>query len=201
MLRYLWSNRLRPPLFSWLWIRNWTKRFFTLPRLIESVCRQSWLRARGAQIETPVFMAGCVLNGSPGKLVVRAGTFLGRITLHLHDKIEIGRNVVINDGAVLLTASHDVSSNFFAGITKPIAIGDYAWIATGAVVLPGIVIGRGAVIAAGAVVTKSVPDFAIACGNPARILNRERIRGLNYSPVRLVAAFSAWLGAEPLRSA
>lgn len=46
----------------------------------------------------------------------------------------------------------------------------YATIGAGATVLCGIEIGRYAMVGAGAVVTKSVPDFAIVAGNPARII-------------------------------
>lgn len=45
-----------------------------------------------------------------------------------------------------------------------------ASIGGGATILPGITIGRGAMVGAGAVVTKSVPDFAVVVGNPARIV-------------------------------
>lgn len=45
-----------------------------------------------------------------------------------------------------------------------------ASIGGGATILPGLTIGRGAMVGAGAVVTKSVPDFAVVVGNPARIV-------------------------------
>ena len=55
---------------------------------------------------------------------------------------------------------------------QPISIGNDVWIGHGVSILrkPGLVIGDGAVIGAGAVVTKSIPSYAIAVGNPARIL-------------------------------
>jgi phosphonate metabolism protein (transferase hexapeptide repeat family) len=53
-----------------------------------------------------------------------------------------------------------------------VRIGHDVWIGHGAVVLPGRSIGTGAVIAAGAIVTKDVPDYSIAGGNPARIIKR-----------------------------
>lgn len=45
-----------------------------------------------------------------------------------------------------------------------------ASIGGGATILPGITIGRGAMVGAGAVVTKSVPDYAVVVGNPARVV-------------------------------
>jgi acetyltransferase-like isoleucine patch superfamily enzyme len=37
-------------------------------------------------------------------------------------------------------------------------------------VLPGISIGTGAVVGSGAVVTRDIPPYAIAVGNPARVV-------------------------------
>jgi len=68
----------------------------------------------------------------------------------LHDEVRIGSHVCINDGVVILTASHDVNDPHWRAVTKPVVIDDYAWIATGATILPGVRIGRGAVVGASA---------------------------------------------------
>lgn len=49
-------------------------------------------------------------------------------------------------------------------------IGHDVWIGHGAIVLPGRSIGTGAVVGAGSVVTKDIPAYSIAVGNPARVL-------------------------------
>lgn len=54
--------------------------------------------------------------------------------------------------------------------TKPIRICDKAWVGMNAILLKGVTIGEGAVVAAGAVVTKDVPPWTVAAGNPARVV-------------------------------
>src|SRR5437660_12133494 len=146
--------------------------------MFASALRVDMLRRRGSCIGKPVFLARCIFNGKARYLTIGKGTFVGRCILHLHDRIDIGENVVINDGAILLTASHDVRSESFQGTTAPISIGDYAWVATNAILLPGSRIGRGAVVGAGAVIRGVLPDFKIAVGNRACILEHERAHEL-----------------------
>lgn len=55
-------------------------------------------------------------------------------------------------------------------ICKESSIGDNVWLGVGAVILPGVTVGNGAVIGAGAIVTRDVPPYAVAAGNPARVL-------------------------------
>lgn len=49
-------------------------------------------------------------------------------------------------------------------------IGSDVWIGAYSVILPKVKIGHGAVIGAGSVVTKDIPPYAIAAGNPAKII-------------------------------
>jgi acetyltransferase-like isoleucine patch superfamily enzyme len=57
------------------------------------------------------------------------------------------------------------------GVDKgDVQIGHGVWMGDSVIVLPGAKIGNGAVIGAGAVVTKPIPDYAIAVGNPAKVV-------------------------------
>jgi virginiamycin A acetyltransferase len=53
---------------------------------------------------------------------------------------------------------------------EPVRIGAGCWLADNVTILEGVEIGDGAVVGAGAVVTKSVPAYAVAVGNPARVM-------------------------------
>jgi len=82
--------------------------------------------------------------------------------------LEIENDVDIAREALIWTMEHDTSSDTHATIKVPVHIGHHVWIASRAIILPGVTIGNGAIIAAGAVVTKDVPEFAIVAGVPAK---------------------------------
>ena len=56
--------------------------------------------------------------------------------------------------------------------SEPILLERGSWVGAGVIILPGITIGKNAVVGAGSVVTKDVPAFTVAAGNPARVLRR-----------------------------
>jgi acetyltransferase-like isoleucine patch superfamily enzyme len=56
--------------------------------------------------------------------------------------------------------------------TKPIRIEDNVWIGANAVITAGVTIGKHSVVGAGSVVTKDVPGYCVAVGNPARIIKK-----------------------------
>ncbi|MCV3327711.1 CatB-related O-acetyltransferase [Pediococcus ethanolidurans] len=73
----------------------------------------------------------------------------------------------------------------------PIIIKDDVWIGTQVIVLSGVTIGTGAVIAAGSVVTKDIPSFAIAGGNPAKVIKyrfnnstKKMLLGIDYTKIK-----------------
>lgn len=93
--------------------------------------------------------------------------------------ITVGKNVNVGGKVSIYTRQHSVDSPMFAEVGGPVVIGDYAWIASHAIVLPGVTIGEGAVVAAGAVVTKDVAPYTLVGGNPA-VFIRERSLDLRY---------------------
>lgn len=92
------------------------------------------------------------------------------------DNITIGKNCCIGEDVRLLTGTHSVSSPHLDLVTKPITIHDNVWIATAAIVLPGVTIGEGAVIGAGSVVTRDVAPWSVVAGNPAKFIKKRELK-------------------------
>jgi acetyltransferase-like isoleucine patch superfamily enzyme len=141
-----------------------------------------------------------VVNGSfifelpSGRIKIGDRTFIGGGTFVCIEEIEIGNDVMISWGCTVVdNNSHSVISqermndvlDWKKGIQEGrvgaykkwenvkrarVRIKDKAWIGFNSIILKGVVIGEGAVIAAGSVVTKDVPDYAIAGGNPAAVI-------------------------------
>ncbi len=53
---------------------------------------------------------------------------------------------------------------------KQVRIRKGAWVGAKAIITKGVTIGEGAIVAAGSVVTKSVSDWTIVGGNPAKVI-------------------------------
>ena len=94
-------------------------------------------------------------------------------SIEIGDNLLTGKNVTITDNSHGSTELVDllIEPVLRPLISKgPIKIGNNVWIGDKATILPNVTIGDGAVIAANAVVTKNVPAYAVAAGNPARII-------------------------------
>jgi carbonic anhydrase/acetyltransferase-like protein (isoleucine patch superfamily) len=65
---------------------------------------------------------------------------------------------------------HDLDGHSRRPVSQPVFIEDHVWIGTRVVVLPGVHIGRHSVVGAGSVVTRNIPPYSVAGGNPARVI-------------------------------
>jgi acetyltransferase-like isoleucine patch superfamily enzyme len=107
-------------------------------------------------------------------------TYIGpRCLLGAGGGIQIGRRATFGAGVHLLAENHEFRDPDRAiqaqGVSRAgISVGDDVWMGNNVVVLDGVRIGDGAVIGAAAVVTRDVPDYAIAVGNPARVIGSRR---------------------------
>lgn len=90
-------------------------------------------------------------------------------------KVKIGDNCQLAPNVSIYTAGHPVhpdSRNSLYEYGIGVTIGDNVWIGGNTVILPGVHIGSNTVIGAGSVVTKDIPDWVIAAGNPCKVIRK-----------------------------
>ena len=99
-------------------------------------------------------------------LSIGKNTYLNGSSIDCSFEIAIGSDCAIADGVQIIDNSwHSLNSQM-----RGVKIGNKVWIATNALILPGVSIGDGAIVAAGAVVTKDVPAKCMVAGVPARVI-------------------------------
>ncbi|MBK5940375.1 acyltransferase [Halochromatium roseum] len=88
---------------------------------------------------------------------------------------EIGCNTLIASGVHIVSGreQHHFSDLQIpiqqqGGVFIKVSIGEDSWIGNGAIVMADV--GRKCIIGAGSVVTKAIPDYSIAVGNPASVI-------------------------------
>ncbi len=149
--------------------------YYAYRRMLGPDGRVGAWRALGAQIEDGAWIGPRVWMRVPSKVSVGSGTKIaGRTMIESYGQVTIGRNVLLND-ADLFTAQHYVDDPTFKAERSFISIGHHAWLPHKIIVMPGVSIGNYAVIGTGSVVSRDVPDYAVAVGNPARVV-KERAR-------------------------
>ena len=145
-----------------------------------------------------------IFESDSGFISIGSGTFInGGTRLISRSSITIGNNVTIAWGCMIYDHdSHSLdyrdriadqeqqlrdwhSGNFIENKnwetvnSKPIVIGDNVWLGFDVVVLKGVTIGEGAIIGAKSVVTRDIPAWSVAAGNPAKVIKTipEDMRG------------------------
>lgn len=87
--------------------------------------------------------------------------------------VTIGDRVMFGPNVSIYAATHETdvrSRRDNVEYAKPVVIGDDCWIGGQVVILPGVTIGKGCTIAAGAVVSRDIPDWSVAMGQPAKVV-------------------------------
>lgn len=135
------------------------------------------------------------LNG--GKIIIGKNVHIGRFVqinamggiVHIDDevvcindftiitsweRVKIGSNTLIAPFCHILDRDHGFRKNDLIrnqrGESYPIIIGQDVWLGSGVIILKGVKIHDGAVVGAGSVVISDIPAYAVAVGNPARII-------------------------------
>jgi acetyltransferase-like isoleucine patch superfamily enzyme len=84
--------------------------------------------------------------------------------------ITIGSNVALGPHVKVFAGGHDYTTIEMVVTAGPVVIHDLVWIGGNSTILPGVRVGEGAVIGAGSVVTRDIPPYTVAVGNPARAI-------------------------------
>ncbi len=88
-------------------------------------------------------------------------------------RVKIGDNCQMAPNVAVYTAGHPIhpdtrNTAYEYGIE--VTIGDNVWIGGNSVICPGVHIGSNTVIGAGSVVTRDIPDWCVAAGNPCKVI-------------------------------
>lgn len=173
------------PSFSWrnrfsraLWGISAALLFHPSPRPLHS-WRSFLLRMFGAKVGKGVHVYPGAKIWAPWNLELsdECGIATGAI-LYSQGKISVGKRAVISQGAHLVTGTHDYTKPGFPLVTKPIKIGDNAWIAAEAFIHGGVSIGDGCVIGARSVVTKDMPEWKVCSGHPCEPIKERYVNNL-----------------------
>lgn len=118
----------------------------------------------------------CTINNGVGNVLIGDNSLIGMGNVII-GPVTIGNNVIFAQNIVASGLNHEykdvtqpiVTQNV---TTKPIVVEDDCWIAANVVITAGVTIGKHCVVAAGSVVTKDLPPFTIAAGNPAKVIKQ-----------------------------
>lgn len=126
---------------------------------------------------------GVILAPYGGSIFIGKNVYIGPYcVLYGHGGLTIGHNTLIAAHTVIIPANHGFSDVTLPMNQQPLSkrgieIGEDVWIGCGVRVLDGVKIGRGSIVGAGSVVNKSLDEYSIAVGIPAKAFkSRNEVR-------------------------
>jgi acetyltransferase-like isoleucine patch superfamily enzyme len=116
------------------------------------------------------------INNGVGPVTIGDHTLIGLSNVII-GPVTIGSNIIFAQHVVVSGLNHDYQDLSLPihrqkVTTKKITIEDECWIGANCVIMAGVTIGKHSVIAAGSVVTKDIPPYSVAAGNPARVIKQ-----------------------------
>ena len=116
------------------------------------------------------------INNGVGDVLIGDHSLIGMGNVII-GPVTIGNHVILAQNVVASGLNHEYE-NISLPISKqnintsPIVIENECWIGANVVIVAGVTIGKHSVIAAGAIVTKDIPPYSVAAGNPARVIKQ-----------------------------
>lgn len=122
---------------------------------------------------------GCRISGPENIEIGDNVSIENNCSLYGQGGIKIGNNTMFASYIHIISQNHnfdriDVPIRDQGFENAPVVIEDDVWLGINVVVLKGITIGEGSIIGAGAVVTKDIPPYSIAVGNPAKVIRTRK---------------------------
>ncbi|SDS88984.1 transferase hexapeptide (six repeat-containing protein) [Mucilaginibacter mallensis] len=116
------------------------------------------------------------INNGVGDVIIGDNTLIGMSNVII-GPVNIGNNVIFAQNIVASGLNHEYTDvNMPISQQKilvaPIIIEDDCWIAANSVITSGVTVGKHSVVAGGSVVTKSIPPYSVAAGNPAKVIKQ-----------------------------
>lgn len=145
---------------------------------MKRLCRQKFLRFDDtAEVRPGAFVDYCSSVKIGKNVVIRPNTmlFANKTTI-----IDIQDHVMIASGVHIYTDNHQFSRTDIPILEQEhyqymdVIIKSGAWIGANAIILTGVTVGLNSVVGAGSVVTKDIPDYSVAVGNPAKVIRSLR---------------------------
>ncbi len=118
----------------------------------------------------------CTVNNGVGDVYIGDRSLIGMGNVII-GPVKIGNDVILAQNIVISGLNHGyedvtIPPSIQKVTTKQIELSDNIWIGANAVITAGVKIGKHCVIGAGSVVTKDVPDYCVAVGNPAKVVKK-----------------------------
>jgi putative colanic acid biosynthesis acetyltransferase WcaF len=169
----------REILLRWAWAAVQATVFRWSPRPMHGF-RARLLRLFGADIPAPsqVVIFPTVRVMFPWNLALAPRSMVGpKVNLYNLALITLRRGANISQNCHLCAGTHDYARWSMPLITRPIEIGENAWLGADVFVGPGVRIGELCVVGARSVVVKDLPPHMVCAGNPCRPLKERKPPG------------------------
>lgn len=88
--------------------------------------------------------------------------------------VSLGSHAIISQGAYLCGATHDYDDPDFPLISKPIIVGNYAWVCARSTVMPGVTLNDGTVLGLGSIATRDLKAWSVYAGLPAKFIKERK---------------------------
>jgi acetyltransferase-like isoleucine patch superfamily enzyme len=114
------------------------------------------------------------VNNGVGDVVIGEHTIVGLGNVII-GPVTIGNEVMLAQNIVISGLNHGfedvtISPRRQKETCKQIIISDDVWVGANVVITAGVTLGKHCIIGAGSIVTKDIPPYSVAVGNPAKVI-------------------------------